>query len=174
MAKVIVFSSITAGGKTTLIHQLSTMLDNSVVISFDDYNIDALPSAPSLDTPIEIAVNQYDIHQLVNDLLAAIAKKAFILVDFPFGNRYGSLSPYIDTTIYIKTPLDIAFSRIILRDFANKTQQEILEWSETYLTFARPIFVNHDNYVSETADLLLDGSLSVSDNIQKVLKFLES
>lgn len=44
--KVIVVSGVTASGKTTLVRELSRLVDGSV-ISFDDYSIDALPSAPS-------------------------------------------------------------------------------------------------------------------------------
>lgn len=46
--KVIVVSGVTASGKTTLVRELSRLADG-IVISFDDYSIDALPSAPSFD-----------------------------------------------------------------------------------------------------------------------------
>ncbi len=45
--KVIVISGVTASGKTTLINALSDTVENAYVLSFDDYSIDALPSAPS-------------------------------------------------------------------------------------------------------------------------------
>ncbi|MDV7686766.1 nucleoside/nucleotide kinase family protein [Oenococcus oeni] len=52
MSKVIVISGLTAGGKTALIKALAQKLTNSKIISFDDYDIDQLPSAPSLSTPL--------------------------------------------------------------------------------------------------------------------------
>ncbi|WP_207940562.1 hypothetical protein DOK78_001930 [Enterococcus sp. DIV2402] len=173
MKKVLVFSSITGGGKTTLIQKLAVRIENCVVISFDDYSIDALPSAPPLDTPIEDAINQYELQQLMDDFLNIPDETEIVLIDFPFGNRHEVLAPYIDTTFYIQTPLDIALARQILRDFSAKTQKEILEWAATYLNFARPIFVNHEAYVSETADIILEGTASIEDNVQIVLESLE-
>lgn len=55
---VVVVSGVTAGGKTTLINELHKEFTDSKVISFDDYSIDALPSAPSIETPVQEAVNQ--------------------------------------------------------------------------------------------------------------------
>ncbi len=82
---VIVISGVTASGKTTLIQELSHKLPDCSLISFDDYSIDALPSAPPIDTPIQEAVNQYDISMLMDDFLKVYNKHHFILVDFPFG-----------------------------------------------------------------------------------------
>ena len=61
-SKVIVVSGITAGGKTSLVKELVENVDNSCVLSFDDYSIDALPSAPPMELLLEdfkTAVNQY-------------------------------------------------------------------------------------------------------------------
>ncbi len=61
--KVIVVSGVTASGKTTLVRELSRLADG-IVISFDDYSIDALPSAPSFVLFFQhscAAINQYDI-----------------------------------------------------------------------------------------------------------------
>ena len=58
--KVIVVSGVTASGKTTLVRELSRLADG-IVISFDDYSIDALPSAPSFDYFLQdprAAINQ--------------------------------------------------------------------------------------------------------------------
>ena len=60
-------SGVTAGGKTTLINELHKEFIDSKVISFDDYSIDALPSAPPIETPIQDAVNQYDLSSLMKD-----------------------------------------------------------------------------------------------------------
>lgn len=50
---VIVISGITGGGKSTLIEALGLRLDDVKVISFDDYSIDALPSAPPIDSRLK-------------------------------------------------------------------------------------------------------------------------
>ncbi|KRN59874.1 hypothetical protein IV70_GL001369 [Carnobacterium maltaromaticum DSM 20342] len=69
-SKVIVVSGITAGGKTSLVKELIENVDNACALSFDDYSIDALPSAPPMELLLEdfkTAVNQYDITQLMDD-----------------------------------------------------------------------------------------------------------
>ncbi|CCO11955.2 putative uncharacterized protein [Carnobacterium maltaromaticum LMA28] len=65
-----VVSGITAGGKTSLVKELIENVDNACALSFDDYSIDALPSAPPMELLLEdfkTAVNQYDITQLMDD-----------------------------------------------------------------------------------------------------------
>ncbi|MHC5268931.1 nucleoside/nucleotide kinase family protein [Enterococcus sp. LJL98] len=177
-AKIIVISGVTAGGKTTLIKKLSKDIKNSFIISFDDYSIDALPSAPSLDLFLEDskkAVNQYDIRPLIEDLEKVINQYDSILIDFPFGYEHNVLKPYIDKVIYLKTPLDIAFARQIIRDFSDKDKQDILDWAETYINYARPIFLEHDRLISSTADHILDGTLTTEMKIEKLkeLKMIE-
>ncbi|MHC5375144.1 nucleoside/nucleotide kinase family protein [Enterococcus sp. LJL120] len=170
-AKVIVISGVTAGGKTTLIQQLTKTVPHSRAISFDDYNIDALPSAPSFDQFLENskkAVNQYDISELLTDLTEALVQYNFIFIDFPFGYEHDSLKPYIDVVIYLKTPLDVALARLVLRDYANKSKTDILNWMDSYLTYARPIFLEQDRLISSTADHILDGTETFEKHLSKL------
>lgn len=77
--KVIVISGVTASGKTTLINALSDTVENAYVLSFDDYSIDALPSAPShafLLKNFNVAVNLFDITQLMKDFFSVNAIKS--------------------------------------------------------------------------------------------------
>lgn len=46
-ARVIVVSGVTASEKTTFIQKVANLCPGTAVLSFDDYSIDALPSAPS-------------------------------------------------------------------------------------------------------------------------------
>ncbi len=169
---VLVVSGVTASGKTTLIKALHQKLTDSVIISFDDYSIDALPSAPAIDTPIKDAVDQYDISALMTDFLTIKDKYQFILIDFPFGYKHKVLKPYIDQVIYIKTPLDVCFARQIIRDYHDKSIDEACAWAKTYLNFARPIFVDHDEFVSEDADLIINGLIPLEEKIDLVIKMI--
>lgn len=173
-SKVIVVSGVTGSGKTTLVSALTPKLPDVAVISFDDYSIDALPSAPAIDTPVKDAVNQYDIRPLLADFLKAYGRHATILIDFPFGRRHLGLAPYIDEVVYVKTPLDICFARQLLRDYQQRPAADLLAWAQTYLNFARPIFVDHEQYVSATADLIVDGSLSTNQEVTAVLAAVSS
>lgn len=167
--QVIVLSGVTAGGKTTLIKQLEKEIPHSFVLSFDDYSIDTLPSAPSFEALLKNprqAINQYDISQLMADFLAITNNYQVILVDFPFGYQHEVLAKYIDKVIYLKTPLDVTFARQILRDYSDKSAIDIRDWASKYLTFARPIFLSHEALVSSNADLLLDGLLPLSEQVR--------
>jgi len=170
---VVVVSGVTGSGKTTLINALHKKLD-SIVISFDDYNIDALPSAPPIDTPVKDAVNQYDISDLMTDFKKVNNHYPFILIDFPFGYKNKTLAPFIDKVIYVKTPLDICLARQVIRDYQDKSTGEIMEWLKTYLDFARPIFVDHEQFVSDDADLVIDGTLPLDDKLNLILKSISS
>lgn len=167
--QVIVVSGVTASGKTTLVNELHAYMPNSKVLSFDDYNIDALPGAPAVGTPVKDAINQYDMTAFMQDFRLFYQDFSMLILDFPFGNRYEALEPYIDLTVYVKTPLDVVFARQILRDYHDKSTFDILEWTRQYLTIARPIFIDHENYVSQTADLIVDGTLSVVEEVHEVM-----
>ena len=167
-SKVIVVSGITAGGKTSLVKELVENVDNSCVLSFDDYSIDALPSAPPMELLLEdfkTAVNQYDITQLMDDFFLTTKKRVFefVFIDFPFGYEHDSLKPYIDIVIYVKTPLDVSFARQVIRD-----KEEIINWSKTYLNYARPIFLEHEKIVSSNADYILDGTISMTEQVNQL------
>ncbi|EAV39118.1 adenylylsulfate kinase [Oenococcus oeni ATCC BAA-1163] len=170
MSKVIVISGLTAGGKTALIKALAQKLTNSKIISFDDYDIDQLPSAPSLSTPLSQTANQYDITEVVRAVKSARTKFDYVLVDFPFGNRHNSLASLINLTVYIKTPLDLLLARQILRDYSTSELTDILDWLKTYIIIARSIFLANEQFVSSSADLILDGSSSLPLKVDSVLK----
>lgn len=171
-AFVVVISGVTAGGKSTLIDQLHKEIPDSKVLSFDDYDIDQLPSAPRIDEPIAGAVNQYDISKLMEEFLKAYRTSPILFVDFPFGERHKVLTPYIDLSIYVKTPLDIVFARQIVRDYSDKTTEDIVGWAKRYIDFARPIFIDFEDYISDNTDYVLDGSLSLDEKVQKVKEMI--
>lgn len=174
-SQVIIISGVTASGKTTLINELHKEIPSSTIISFDDYSIDKLDTAPRLgdilDNP-ELYVNQYDISLLMADFFASYNKVPVILIDFPFGYQHDMLRPYINKVVYIKTPLDITFARQLVRDYQKRTSEEIIQWSKDYLNFARPIFKAHERSISSTADLLLDGELPLDQQIFKVKQLI--
>ena len=172
-AQVMVVSGVTAGGKTTLIRALNEALPGSLVLSFDDYSIDALPSAPPIDTPVKEAVNQYDIQQLMADFFQVRETAPIILIDFPFGYTHQVLAPYIEWAIYVKTPLDICLARQILRDYSNNPAEEIRQYLQTYLTFIRPIIVDHEAFVSAHVDFLVDGTLAIEQQVAIVLESIK-
>ncbi|OIM48336.1 hypothetical protein ATX78_10595, partial [Oenococcus oeni] len=76
-------------------------------------------------------------------------------------------------TVYIKTPLDLLLARQILRDYSTSKLTDILDWLKTYIRIARPIFLANEQFVSSSADLILDGSSSLPSKVDFVLKTLQ-
>ncbi|OEY84748.1 hypothetical protein NT95_01000 [Oenococcus kitaharae] len=118
-------------------------------------------------------VNQYDITEVVRAVKSARTKFDYVLVDFPFGNRHNSLASLINITVYIKTPLDLLLARQILRDYSTSELTDILDWLKTYIRIARPIFLANEQFVSSSADLILDGSNPLPSKVGSVLKTLQ-
>lgn len=171
--KVLVVSGITASGKTSLITALKQICLESTVLSFDDYDIVQLSTTPNIKIPLKKAINQYDISELMLDFKQSYHQIPLILLDFPFGYYHQELRPYIDWVVYLNTPLDITFARQLIRDEQSSNAQEIINWAKTYLSQARPYFVDNQSYVAQSADLILDGTTSIAQEVAQVRKLIE-
>ncbi|MCI1699813.1 MULTISPECIES: adenylylsulfate kinase [Liquorilactobacillus] len=174
MSKIIVISGLTAGGKTTLVNSLARELKNSKIISFDNYDIDQLPSAPPLNKPLSQTINLYDIQNIISAVNSARYKYDYILVDYPFGNRHELFNRLIDLTVYIKTPLDILLARRILRDFSNKDISTVNNYLNVYLKTIRQVLIENENFIVDTADLVLAGEAPLATEIEKVVGTIKS
>lgn len=176
--KVLTISGITAGGKTTLSRSLLNLQPEIKIISFDDYSIDALPSAPSFDLFKEnplAAINQYDLSALMNDFNHVYGKFSLILIDFPFGRIHQTLNPFIDQACYVQTPFDIAFTRYIQREYTPQSSaQEIFDWCQTYIQFVHPLVALHEKIVLPSCDLVLDGTKPPKQNALHLLQLIQT
>lgn len=176
--KVLTISGVTAGGKTTLIQALAETYPQAKILSFDDYSIDALPSAPSFDYFKEeplLAIQQYDLDLLMADFAKLYEKVPFLLIDFPFGKCHQSLSPWIDWAVYLKTPFDVAFARQIQRDFRDEADsQVILDWCQTYDSFVHPLVVLHEAIVCPSVDQVIDGQIPLAKKIEELQDFFNT
>lgn len=171
-SQVIVISGITASGRTTLVKQLHKEFPESRILSFDDYNMGTLPPVP-VDNPLKTIMNQFDADRLMEDFLQLYDKVPLILLDFPFGYKLQVLQSYIDKVVYLKIPLDIALARQIIRDYPEKSAEEIIARLQNYLDYARQIFIDHGDFISEDADLILDGPLSLEEEVQAVKRLMD-
>ncbi|CUB59084.1 Uridine kinase [Bacillus subtilis] len=75
---------------------------------------------------------------------------------------------FIDVTIFIDTPLDIAMARRILRDYKEDTMSEIHNDLKHYITYARKAYLEALHTVKPNSDIVLDGSLSVDEIINQI------
>ncbi|MBM6613829.1 hypothetical protein JTF06_02835 [Desemzia sp. RIT804] len=107
--------------------------------------------------------NIWDLNPFINDLEALLEKPLnYIILNFPFAYLHIKTSKYIDLTVYIDTPLDIALLRKIKRDFKNSTVEEIISDLDHYQEIARLGYLNMLRTIKPNSDLIVDGTLPIS------------
>jgi uridine kinase len=94
-----------------------------------------------------------------------------IILDYPFGREHPKFSDIIDLHIFIDTPLDIALSRKLMRD---NYENEVSKQLEMYELQARPLLLDYQIKHRQSCDILLDGSCTIKENIQKCLSIIRS
>lgn len=113
--------------------------------------------------------NVWDLQPLKLDLdrLIENKKRQFIILDYPMAYKNDLIKPYIDFTVYIDTPLDVAMARRILRDM--HTIEEVRAEMDGYLRYARLASQVTLYVVCPNSDFVVDGTQSIS-NIAELVK----
>ena len=167
------------GGKTTTTRELQKRLPNAKAIYFDDRNYDTDSGINDIGKWIEEGadVNLWDLQRLADDIENFKQETPeFIILDYPFGYRHNLIGSYLNYSIYIDTPLDIALARRILRDYDRETL--ICSWNdendnstlfddmENWLKGGRNDFLFGYGQAKNDADLIVDGSLKFDEIIE--------
>lgn len=160
---VIAIAAVSGGGKTTITKILNQKLHNSKILLFDDYDYngpdDIVDWIDKGGDP-----NEWDLTPLVNDLKALLAEPLdYIVIDFPFSYKHSQLSKYIDLSVFIDTPLDIALIRRVIRDFRDSSTKKILFDMENYISRGRRAYLNMLKTIKPNADFIVDGTLQVTE-----------
>jgi len=108
------------------------------------------------------------IHPVLKVKLEAVK---YIVFDAPLGRLHMQTGQYIDAMFHITVPLDVSLCRRLLRDFADKPKENLLEEISFYLEYSRPLFF--DDNLKQTADLVIDGMLAPQKQVEKCLAFLD-
>ncbi|NHJ87637.1 MAG: hypothetical protein FK734_19405 [Asgard group archaeon] len=194
--KVICFSGSIASGKSSLIKELTNLLDESAVIKFDDYEQfitypENLPQWIKDGADVTIIKNQRmlaDIQKLIADksIINPLTKEKiksakYILVEDPFGNLRNEFAQLYDFLVFIEIPLDISLARLIKRminevsitdensvDF-NKLVNQISNFLDKYINFQRDLYQIAYSRVKPNANLLLDGQKTLDSLAKEVL-----
>ncbi len=84
------------------------------------------------------------------------------------------IKDYLDCCIFIDTPLDIALARRIMRDMKEASADDIREEIDTYLKYARTLYVKMQEEQVSSVDHVIDGSNSLDEIINEVTKIVLS
>lgn len=171
---VIAIAGVSGGGKTTIAKHLNERLHNSKTLFFDDYDfdgpddvIDWVDKGPNYD--------EWDLAPLIKDLKGLLADSLdYIVLDFPFAYKHSKISKLIDLTVFIDTPLDIAMARRIIRDFKDSSNESILIEMENYISQGRRGYLEMLNTIKPNSDIIVDGTLSVSEIGDKIYDIILS
>jgi uridine kinase len=159
---VIAIAAVSGGGKTTITSRLEETLQNSAALFFDDYDFDG--PTDMMDW-IEQGSNpdEWDLSPLISDIGKLSSEPLeYLLLDYPFAYTHRQTRNLVDVAVFIDTPLDIAMARRITRDHKSGSASEVLENLENYLDKGRQGYFAMLDSIKPTADLIVDGALSVS------------
>lgn len=97
-----------------------------------------------------------------------------MIVEAPLARKHLQTGRYIDFLVFLDTPPDIALARRLLRECrSSKNVNDIFKEIEEYLIFSRPLYL-YSHEANLQADLMIDGCLSLEDQVKCVLKTLSS
>lgn len=154
---VIAVAAVSGGGKTTIVNHLAERLQESRVLSFDDYDFDG-PDDLVAWVDHGSDYHAWDLTPLVADLQQALSKSCqHVILDYPFAYCQVQVGPYIDAAIFVDTPLDVALSRRLLRDFRAAAGDAILRDVQHYVEKGRRAYLSHLNTVRHQSDIVVDG-----------------
>ncbi|MED1411205.1 MULTISPECIES: AAA family ATPase [Bacillus] len=172
--KIITIAAVSGGGKTTITERLARELKNSKALYFDSYKFNNCPADICKWIDDGADYDEWVLTPLITDIqqLRQNSNIDYIIVDYPFAYLNSSMRDLIDVTIYVDTPLDIAMARRIIRDFKDEPIIELHKDLNHYITHARKAYVEASNTVKPNSDIVLDGSLSVSEIIDRIVEEL--
>ncbi len=178
---VIAVNSISGGGKTALTHALGEKLDSCKIFHFDDFDAtNVYPNDIFSWWKRGDDISEFDcpgMHGAVCGCLNRGEVKTVVL-DYPFGRLHARFKDVINCSIYIDTPLDVALSRRILRDYIAqesapaKMLVRLKAELNSYLTGSRDVYVDSSRRYRDKADLILDGTNSVAQLCEQVISHL--
>jgi len=155
----IAVSSVSGGGKTTLVKRAADLLRGTTLF-FDDYaSVSEYPQDIKKWVEDGADVNEWKTPKFAQDLAAlrrgdrvvspvdgaSVVPSEFIVIEEPMGRERTEMADLIDFVVVIDTPLEIALARRLLRDlgsisfenFEKATKEQLAEGAVktvTYLT----------------------------------------
>lgn len=173
-AMVIAINAVSGGGKTTVTKELLKRRLASKAIYFDDRDypgISGIDDIGKWEVEDGADYSMWELSLLENDLKAFLDEGLdLIILDYPFGYNQKQISPYVDLSIFVDTPLDICFSRRIIRDYGYESTENILSQCDWYIKRGREAYLLSVEAAKLDADVIIDGTLSLNEICDSILK----
>jgi len=166
---VIAIAAVSGGGKTFITNKLNDIVDDSKALYFDHYDYDE-PESICEWVKQGSNYNVWNLDSLVRDIEMILCdnKTEFLFLDYPFAKKHDQVTKFIDLTIFIDTPLDIALSRRLLRDFNDSSIENMRTELESYLSKSRFAYLDMLKRIKPNSDIIIDGSLESDVIIDKI------
>lgn len=174
--KVIAIAAVTAGGKTTIVNGIKQQTKNVEALYFDDYSFEGAVDDFYAWVTQGADYNVWNLSPLIKDIckIRECSKCDYLLLDYPFAYCHNELSKYIDCAVFVDTPLDIAMARKVLRDMKDSSAEEIREYMEIYLKYARVAYIQMLKDVLPSSDYVIDGTKELEEKIKEIKKIILS
>lgn len=170
---IVAINALSGGGKTTVTQLLKENLDNVETLYFDDRDYDTDSGIVDICKWMNDGAdaNRFNLDLLEEDIEHLLEKGLdFIILDYPFGYRHNKIAKYIDLSIFIDTPLDIAFGRRLLRDYKGVSEKNVFKDIEFYLSRGRQTYLSSRNLAIDDADIIVDGIQPLNE----IIDFIKS
>ena len=180
---VISISGISGSGKTTVANLFKEMMVNTEIIYFDNIPGDLLGREYCEWSESGADCNEWNLTPITDELKRLFSELLdYIVIDYPFGKAHRIVGAYIDFSVWIDIPLDVALARRILRDFTCRSENrrplkenitdEISSHLDFYLLRHRDTYLRHIETIKSSADLVLDGTKPPNVIVAEIKKFI--
>lgn len=170
--KIISIAAVSGGGKTSLTQKLLQVLPNARALYFDEYDFEQKPDDIMKWLHEGADYNEWNLKPMIDDVEQIIHEQIdYLILDYPMSYLNEQMQDYIDLSIFLDTPLDIALARRIIRDFQHKTP-DIIDDMRFYLSHARLAYENMLEQVRPNSDVILDGSLPQDEMVEMIVKMI--
>ena len=182
---IISIAAPSGGGKTTIVGELKKRLAKSAVLYWDDYGDEVDPDRDINDVQ---NYNEWNTKPMAADIVRLLNEPHdYIILDYPFGYMNDGVAKYINLSVFIDTPLDVAMARRIIRDYTSRSTEndfgladvdevslkaidEELRW---YLTRSRPTYARFSKSHKSVSDFVVDGAKTPEEIVEIIVEYIE-
>ena len=176
-------------GKSTLVRNIVNRLEDCIFLLYDDYR----PNYDKLTEDIEELRKGNPISYPKTG--QQIVPTKYIIIEEPTGRTRKGMADKIDYLVYINLPLEISFTRVLLRSLEQSTDESINAFYETigqqfepkfsekptklmhimywqlkmYLQEHRQLYLKDHQTHLEDADLIIDGMKTSEELVEEIL-----